>query len=84
MSDLARYLDSIHFAPKLNQFLPLTALFADAARQMSGYLAPGLRAILLDTLHEDAVFFLGPGTLDHFRVEDFLPPVQALDIGAIV
>lgn len=50
---------------------------------MTGDLAPSLRTILLDALHEDAVLILRPGALDHLRVQHLLPPMQALHISAI-
>lgn len=50
---------------------------------MTGDLAPSLRTILLDALHEDAVLILRPGALNHLRVQHLLPPMQALHISAI-
>jgi hypothetical protein len=30
------------------------------------------------------IFLIEPGSFDHFRVQNFLPPMEALDIGAII
>ena len=51
-----------------NYYLPFTALFADAPGEFAGDVAPGLGSVLGDAVHEDAVFFFGPGTLNHLRV----------------
>lgn len=51
---------------------------------MGSNLAPSLGAVLLDALHEDAIFLFGPGPLDHLRIQDLLPAVQALDIRTIL
>ena len=67
-----------------HQNLPLAALLADTAGEVRGNLAPSLRAILFDALHENTIFLLSPGSFDHLRIEHFLPAVEALDIGAIL
>ena len=69
---------------RLDSGLPFTTLLADAARQVRRYLAPSLRAVLLDALSEDAVLILGPRSLDHLRIKDLLPPMKTLHICAIL
>ena len=64
--------------------LPFTTLLADATRQVRRYLAPGLRAVLLDALSENAVLILGPRSLHHLRIEDLLPPMKTLHVSAIL
>lgn len=61
-----------------------TALLTDATLQIMGYLAPVLSAVQTDLIDEKAILLLGPGALDHLRVEDFLPSVQTLDVCAIL
>ena len=51
---------------------------------MSGNLTPGLSSVLFDAFHENAIFLFGPGPLDHLRIEDLLPAVQALHICTIL
>ena len=63
--------------------LPFATLLADAAIQELSDLAPVLSFELDDFLNKDAVFFFGPWSLFHLRIEDFLPPVQALDVCAM-
>ena len=64
--------------------LPFTTLLADAAREVRGYLTPGLRAVLLDALSKNTVLILGPRSLHHLRIEDLLPPMKALHVSAIL
>ena len=67
-----------------NKGLPFTTLLADATRQVRGYLAPGLCAVLLNALSENAVLILGPRSLDHLGIEDLLPPMKTLHVSAIL
>lgn len=60
----------------------LATLLANATFDVLSDLAPILSAVQLDLLHEKPVFFLSPRAFDHFRIEHFLPSVQALDIGS--
>ena len=62
--------------------LPLSALLPNATVKGLSDLAPVLGSVLLHILNEGTVFFFCPGTLDHLRVEDLLPAVEALDLGA--
>ena len=60
------------------------ALFANPAREVFGYCGPILGPVFADKFDEDVIVFLGPGTLYQLRVEDLLPTVETLDVGAFV
>eukprot|EP00053_Salpingoeca_punica_P008611 m.77034 g.77034 ORF g.77034 m.77034 type:complete len:398 (-) comp14674_c1_seq9:234-1427(-) len=62
---------------------PFAALLADAALEVRGDDGPALGAKLLHQLHNHLVLLLCPGTLDELWVEDLLPAVQALHVGAV-
>lgn len=47
-------------------------------------MAPTLRSVLGHTFDQSAVLVIGPRPLNHFRVEDFLPAVEALDVRAVL
>lgn len=40
-----------------------------------------LGLLLGDELEDELIFILGPGAFDKIRIEDFLPPVEALYVG---
>ncbi len=46
-------------------------------------MAPVLCLELVNLLDKNAIFFFSPRTFFHFGVEDFLPAVEALDIGPV-
>jgi len=60
----------------------LSALLAYTAFEIVGYLAPVLGAIHLNLLDQHAIFLLCPWAFDHFGIENFLPPVETLNVGA--
>ena len=60
------------------------ALFANSSREGLGYITPIFCAKLLDVVCKSIIFILAPRTFDHGWVQNFLPPVQALDIGPLV
>jgi hypothetical protein len=60
------------------------ALLPDAARKELSDLRPILRSVFLHRLDELMVLCIQPGTLDHLRVEDLLPAVEALDVSSII
>jgi hypothetical protein len=64
--------------------LPFAALLSDPAGQGSRYLAPIHGAVLADHGHKGVVFLVSPGTLDHRWVQNFLPPVETLNVCAIL
>ena len=64
--------------------LPLSALLSNSTRQGSRNLTPVVRTVLFDHVHEGLVFLIGPGSLDHCRVQHFLPSMEALDISPVV
>ena len=64
--------------------LPLSALLPNASVKSLSDLAPVLGSVLLHIVDEGTVFLLGPRAFDHLRVEDFLPAVEALNIGSFV
>lgn len=73
-----------HLNKIINRSLPFAALLSDPAWQSSGYLAPIHSAILADHSYKGVVFLVCPGSLDHGWVENFLPPVEALNVCAIL
>jgi len=68
-------------AIKLGKSLPFSALFSDPSWERERNLAPILGAIFSHFLPQYFILFLSPGALDHGGVQDFLPSVEALDIG---
>ena len=64
--------------------IPFSALLSNSAGEGLGDLTPILGSIAFNHIDEDVVLLLGPGTLHHCGVEDFLPPVEALDVGSVV
>jgi hypothetical protein len=66
----------------INKWLPFPALLAYPSREGGGDLTPVHRSVFPHHCHECVVLFISPGSLDHCRIEDFLPPMQALHIGA--
>ena len=61
----------------------LAALLADAAGDAVGDLGP-LGDAGLDTVDDDLVLLLGPRPLDQARLENLLPPVEALHVGSLL
>jgi len=59
---------------------PLPALLPNPPRQVVCDLGPLLRAILLNQLQDQAIFIFSPGPFDQARVQNLLPPMQALHI----
>lgn len=60
----------------------LAALLPNSPREVLCDQSPLLRTILIDQVQHHSVLFLCPRTLDKARIEDLLPPVQALDVSA--
>ena len=60
------------------------ALLPDAARKELSDLRPILSSVFFHRLDEHMIFCIEPGTLDHLRVEDLLPAVEALDVSTII
>jgi hypothetical protein len=65
-------------------YLPFSALFSNSAGKCGCDLTPVLRPMLLHHIDQGLVLFLGPGSLDHGWIEDFLPPMKTLDICSAV
>jgi hypothetical protein len=59
-----------------------TALLSNTSRQLSGDCRPVFWFFLGDELQHERVFFLGPRPLDELRIEDLLPPMKTLHVGA--
>lgn len=66
----------------INKWLPFPALLADSSRESGGDLAPVHGSVFPHHCDQRVVLFIGPRSLDHCRIKDFLPSVQALHIGA--
>ena len=66
----------------INKWLPFPALLADSSRESCGDLTPVHGSIFPHHCHQCVVLFLGPWSLNHRRIEDFLPSVQTLHISA--
>ena len=58
----------------------LSALLADPAREVLRDRGPLLCTFLLDQPQDEGVFLDAPGPFDEVRVQDLLPPVQALHV----
>ena len=61
----------------------LTTLLSNSSRKSLGNVAPVLRSKLLNVFSKLRVFLTAPRTLHHHRIEDLLPPVQALHVGSV-
>jgi hypothetical protein len=59
-----------------------STLFANPTGNTPRDGCPFFDAFLKDAMGDDVVFFLCPGPFDEARLEDFGPPVEALDVGA--
>lgn len=62
----------------------LAALLSDAPWECLRDVRPVLGSELFNIFREFLVFLGCPGTFDHGGIEDFLPAMQALDIGSVV
>ena len=58
----------------------LSALFADATRQMACNETPIFRSVQIDHGDDDLILFGSPGSFGQVRVEYLLPSVQTLDV----
>jgi len=63
---------------------PFTALLPNSSWQGFSDVAPVLGTELGHIFREFLVFFVAPRTLYHRGVQYFLPPMEALDVGALV
>ena len=61
-----------------------SALFPNSSRQSLSNVTPIFCAKLFDIKGKSIIFILTPGSFDHGRVQNFLPPVQALDVSSLV
>lgn len=61
----------------------LTTLLSNSSGKSLGNVAPVLCSKLLDVFSKLAVFLTAPRTLDHHRIENLLPPVQALHVSSV-
>lgn len=59
-----------------------STLLANTARETVSNLSPFLRSFLLYKNEHKLIFFFAPGSFNQIRVQDLLPSVQTLDIGA--
>ena len=66
----------------IKKWLPFPALLANPSREGGGDLTPVHGSVFPHHCHQGVVLFIGPRSLDHCRIKDFLPSVQALHIGA--
>jgi len=62
---------------------PLATLLSNSSGKSLGNVAPVLCSELLDVVGELGVFLAAPRTLDHHRIENLLPSVQALHVGLV-
>ena len=62
---------------------PLATLLSNSSGESLGNVAPVLCSELLDVVSELGIFLAAPRTLDHHRIENLLPPVQALHISPV-
>lgn len=58
----------------------LSALFANAARQMASNETPIFRSVQIDHGDDDLILLGSPGSFGQVRVEYLLPSVQTLDV----
>ena len=66
----------------IKKWLPFPALLANPSREGGGDLTPVHGSVFPHHCDQRVVLFIGPRSLDHCRIKDFLPSVQALHIGA--
>jgi len=66
----------------INKWLPFPALLADPSRECGRNLTPVHGSVFPHHCNQCVVLFLSPRSLDHCRIKNFLPSVQALHIGA--
>ena len=66
----------------IKKWLPVPALLANPSREGGGDLTPVHGSVFPHHCDQRVVLFIGPRSLDHCRIKDFLPSVQALHIGA--
>ena len=62
----------------------LAALLPDSPRKLARDFGPSLRPEFGDELDDSRVLLRGPRPFHQFGVEHFLPPVQALHVGAAI
>lgn len=63
---------------------PLAALFPDSPGKSLRDVAPVLCSELRNIFREFLILFYAPWSFDHRRIENLLPPMEALDVGALV
>ena len=61
----------------------LTTLLSNSSGKSLGNVAPVLCSKLLDVFRKLLIFFPAPRALDHHRIENLLPSVQALHVGPV-
>ncbi len=64
--------------------LPFSALFSDTAWKGVSYRTPIGSSALMNHFNQNSIFFLCPRPLDHCRIEDLLPAMQALYISPTI
>jgi len=64
--------------------LPLSALLSYSTGKCCSYLAPVLRSIFLDHIHQGLVLLVCPRPFYHRRIQNFLPSMKTLDVCSIV
>lgn len=62
----------------------LAALLSDATLNIVSDLAPILSAVDANLIDQPPIFLFSPGTLHHLWVKNFLPPVKALHVRAVL
>ena len=62
----------------------LSALLTNPARKMLCNRSPFLRSLFLDQSQNKSIFLNTPRSLHKVRIQDFLPPMQALNISASI
>jgi hypothetical protein len=63
---------------------PLTTLFSNSARQSLSDIAPVFGAELMNIFRQFFVFLLTPWSFHHWWIQDFLPPMQTLNICPLI
>ena len=63
---------------------PFSALLSDSTRKCLGNLTPVLCSILSNIFREFLIFFNWPWSFNHWWIENLLPAMQTLHIGAIL
>ena len=62
----------------------LSALLANSSRQSLCNVTPIFCAKLFDIISKPIILLLAPWSLYHGWIQNFLPPVQALDVGPLI